>query len=74
MLVQWNLSIVVTVKGSHLSIVVTVKGSHLSIVVTVKGSHLSKTASLPGPKWHKHSTKTMQSTSIMQPPLYKGQL
>ena len=39
-------------------------------MVTVSGSHLSKTASLLGP----NSTKTLQSTSVKQPPLYKGQL
>ena len=43
---------------------------NLSKMVIELGSHLSKTASLPGPS----GTKTLQSTSVEQPPLYKGQL
>ena len=41
---------------------------NLSKMVTLLGSHLSKTPASLGP----NSTKAMQSTSVEQPPLYKG--
>ena len=46
---------------------------NLSKVVTVYGSHLSKTAS-PPPPLAPDSTKALESISVEQPSLYKGQL
>ena len=43
---------------------------NLSKMGTVVGSHFSKTAIIPG----SNGTKALQSTSVEQPPLYKGQL